>query len=110
MTSESQRFAEQAVTLTLEFSIDGGAKTGIMHATPDEVQGHGFGMAVFHMRREIAEHLDPLPLCWVIDGERRGGTVELWEVSFDHETLPSFALIDHQAYVTCDDCKEWIHA
>lgn len=65
-----------------------------------------------HSRAVVAEHLDPLPLCWVADGQRRTvpATVEDWEVSFDHETLPSYAVVDDAAHVTCADCKEWMHA
>lgn len=65
---------------------------------------------IIHAREVIAAHLDPLPLCWVADGNQRGATVEEWEVSFDHETLPAYGLIDSPAFVTCADCKEWMHA
>lgn len=63
-----------------------------------------------HARSVVAEHLDPLPLCWVAEGKQRGGTIEDWEVSFDHETLPSYSVIDAKSFVTCMDCKEWLHA
>lgn len=102
---------EKVGTATLEFTIqtDAGQRSGLMNLTLPAAPEVDYPI---HAREVIAEHLDPLPLCWVAEGKQRlePATVEDWEVAFDHETLPSFAVIDVPAFVTCDDCKEWIHA
>lgn len=95
-------------TATLEFYLADGGRHGLVLAkeVPSDL-----GYAI-HARTVLAEHLDPLPLCWVAEGKQRAvpATVEDWEVSFDHETLPSYSVIDVPAFVTCADCKEWMHA
>jgi len=102
---------ESGPLATLEFTVqtDRGQRSGVMSLTRLGLPDLDYAI---HAREVIAEHLDPLPLCWVAEGKQRPvpATVEDWEVSFDHETLPSFAVIDVPAYVTCTDCKEWLHA
>lgn len=93
-------------TVTLEFYLSDVGRSGITTVREDQIK------ETIHAKSSVAEHLDPLPLCWVAEGKRRPepATVEDWEVSFDHETLPTFFLVDHDSFVTCRDCKEWIHA
>jgi hypothetical protein len=100
---------QEARTATLEFTIhtDSGMRSGLMNLTLPGVPDVGYAI---HAREVVPDHLDPLPLCWVAEGKQRGATVEDWEVSFDHEALPSFSVIDVAAFVTCQDCKEWLHA
>ena len=94
-------------TATLEFYLADGGRHGmaLVKSPPSDL-----GYAI-HAREVIADHLDPLPLCWVAEGKRRPvpAIVEDWEVSFDHEALPSYVVIDAHPFVTCIDCKEWIH-
>lgn len=74
------------------------------------------GFPTIHARHVLADHLDPLPLCWVAEGKQRHPDdtdqelVEAWELSFDHEALPDYAVIDVEAFVSCPACKEQIHA
>lgn len=93
-------------TVTLEFYVSDSGRSGIAQVCGAELEG------VIHARQAIADHLDPLPLCWVAEGKGREvpATVEDWEVSFDHETLPSYSVVDVGAFVTCSECREWMHA
>lgn len=100
--------AEQVATLEFSVHTQRGFQSGFLPGlTADQAAEV---RRVIHFREVVADHLDPLPLCWVADGKQRGATVEEWEISFDHEALPTFAVIDVKSFVTCDDCKEWLHA
>lgn len=90
-------------TVTLEWY---GAERGRVVATSIA----GLDSKPIHARAVLAEHLDPIPLCWHAEGQQRGTTVEEWEVSFDHLALPSYGVINVPSFVTCQDCKEWLHA
>lgn len=96
-------------TATLEFYLSDVGRSGFLPWSSDLA---AVATEAIHARSVIAEHLDPLPLCWVAEGKRRHdpATVEDWEVSFDHDALPSYSVIDVESFVTCTDCKEWIHA
>lgn len=99
-------------TATLEFLIQ--TRRGLRSGMADYHPGcpNPMGFPTIHARHVLADHLDPLPLCWVAEGKSRPvpATVEDWEVSFDHETLPDYAVIDVNAFVSCPACKEQIHA
>lgn len=92
-------------TVTLEwYAADPGRMTAV------SIAGLPLDTKTIHARAVLAEHLDPIPLCWRAEGEQRGATVEEWEVSFDHLALPSYGVIDVASFVTCQVCKEWLHA
>lgn len=94
-------------TATLEFYLADVGRSGFL---PWSTELAAVATESIHARSEIADHLDPLPLCWVAEGKERGATVEDWEVSFDHQSLPSYSVIDVRSFVTCVDCTEWLHA
>lgn len=97
--------AESGRTVTLEwYAADLGWVTAVT------IAGLPLDTRVIHARAVLADHLDPIPLCWHAEGRQRGATVEEWEVSFDHLALPSYGVVDVTAFVTCQNCKEWLHA
>lgn len=56
-----------------------------------------------------------LPLCWDADAIQRHGLdydTEDWFTAWDHDAIDPTSLVFATApqYMTCDDCKEWIHA
>lgn len=63
-----------------------------------------------HAVHAVAEHLPKLPLCWVAEGRQRGATVEDWEVSFDHQALPTYRVTDDRDSIGCRECLELVHA
>ena len=101
--AESPRTDERAVTLEWY-----GAEPG--QPTASSIAGRPLDSKPIHARAVLAQHLDPIPLCWHAEGQERGATVEEWEVSFDHLALPSYGVVDVGSFVTCNDCKEWLHA
>jgi hypothetical protein len=110
MTDETAQRCERETaerTVTLESYLADVGRSGLVSWSDDLAAVTG---ATIHVREVIADHLDPLPLCWVAEGKQRGATVEEWEVSFDHLALPSYHVIDARSFVTCLDCKEWLHA
>ena len=52
----------------------------------------------------------PLPLCWVAEGKQRGATDDEWAVAFDHESLPAVWVHHDPEFVSCSECREWMHA
>ena len=105
MSEQMAEKAESGRTVTLEWYVADRGRMAIV-----TIAGRPLDAKVIHARAVLADHLDPIPLCWRAEGEQRGATVEEWEVSFDHLALPSYGVIDAEAFVTCQDCKEWLHA
>lgn len=74
-----------------------------------------YSMPTVHaLSRELPGRLVnlPMPVCWDIEGQRRGATDDEWWISVDHEAVDFFALVFAvtRDAVTCTDCLEWIHA
>lgn len=85
------------------------ALTELLTYTPYE---DDLALPGIHFRWELPdrERPIPIPLCWYVEGQQRGATIEEWLVSVDHEALPAVTVTDHQDVVDCQECRDWMHA
>lgn len=71
-------------------------------------------VSTIHHPHQVDGLPEPLPICWVHEARDRAepgdSEVELWSISFDHGAVPRWCAAGEGDPVTCQQCRELIHA